>query len=70
MTNALTTYHKQHGEDLTELEILSHGKLIATITVSGAWIDITYEHPINSGSYELLKIEETGIISIDKPTLA
>lgn len=65
-----TTYHKQHGDDLTELEILSHGKLLATITVSGNWVDITYERPIDSGSYELLKVEESGQITIDKPQLA
>lgn len=67
----LKTFHKQQRDDLTELEIMSHGKLLATITVSGNWVDITYEHPtISSGSYELLHIEDNGTISIDKPTLA
>lgn len=66
----LTTYHKQQRDDLTELEIMSHGKLLATVTISGNWVDITYENPITKGSYELLHIEDNGTISIDKPTLA
>lgn len=63
----LTTYHKQHSEDLTELEIMSHGKLLATVTVSGNWVYITYKNPINNGDYDLLHVEENGSIIIDKP---
>lgn len=67
----VTTLHKQHDKNLTELEILADDKLVATITVSNGWVDITYEKNVSDvGSYELLQMDESGKVIIDKPTLA
>jgi len=67
----LKTYIKQHGDDLTEIELCHEDSLVATITVSHGWVDITYEQAVsNAGSYELLRIDNTGAVIIDKPTIA
>ena len=67
----LKTYIKQHGDDLTEIGLCHGGSLVATITVSQGWVDITYEQTVSTvGSYELLRIDNTGAVIIDKPTIA
>jgi hypothetical protein len=66
----ITTLHKQHDDQTTELEILGDNRLLATVTVSGGWIDITYERIISDkGSFELLRIDDKGNVIISEPTL-